>query len=107
MLYFVGGSLSYIEKDLGAADIGSWLPVSNTLAITAVSPFVGYLQDLLGRRSITLVGSIIIMIGLVLIGTAHTFGQAVTGMALSGAGAGICELTSLAGYVSQYKLHLD
>ncbi|KAH7017109.1 major facilitator superfamily domain-containing protein [Ilyonectria destructans] len=96
-LYFVGGALSYIEADLGATANGVWLPVSNTLAITAVSPFVGYLQDLLGRREITLVGLVIIMVGLALIGTAHSFGQAIAGMSLSGAGAGICELTALAG----------
>jgi MFS family permease len=59
----------------------------------------GYLQDLVGRRTITLVGSIIIMIGVVLIGSAQNFAQAVTGMALSGAGAAVCELTALAGYV--------
>jgi len=97
MLYFVGGCLSYIAADLNMATNSSWLPVSNTLAITAVAPFVGYLQDLLGRREITLVGSVIIMVGLVLIGTAQNAGQAITGMALSGSGAGICELTALAG----------
>jgi MFS family permease len=98
MLYFVGGCLSFIEADLGAQKVGSWLPVSNTLAITAVAPFVGYLQDLLGRRNITLAGSVVIMVGISLIGSAHSFGQAVTGMTLSGAGAGVCELTALAGY---------
>lgn len=97
MLYFVGGCLSIMEADLGAEKVGSWLPVSNTLAITAVAPFVGYLQDLLGRRNITLAGSIVIMVGIALIGSAHSFGQAVTGMTLSGAGAGVCELTALAG----------
>lgn len=96
-LYFVGGALSYIEADLGATANGVWLPVSNTLAITAVSPFVGYLQDLLGRREITLMGLVVIMVGLALVGTAHSFGQAIAGMSLSGAGAGICELTALAG----------
>ena len=65
--------------------------------ITAVAPFVGYLQDLIGRREITLVGSVIIMVGIVLVGTAHSFGQGVAGMALGGAGAAICELTALAG----------
>lgn len=65
--------------------------------MTAVAPFVGYLQDLCGRRTITLIGSVVIMVGVALIGSAHGFGQAVTGMALSGAGAAVCELTSLAG----------
>lgn len=97
MLYFVGGCLSYIQAELGAEKNGSWLPVSNTLAITAVAPFTGYLQDLLGRRNITLFGSILIMVGISLIGGARNFGMGVAGMTLSGAGAGICELTALAG----------
>jgi MFS family permease len=97
MLYFVGGCLSYIQNELGAERNGSWLPVSNTLAITAVAPFTGYLQDLLGRRNITLVGSIMIMVGISLIGGARNFEMGVAGMTLSGAGAGICELTALAG----------
>jgi MFS family permease len=37
------------------------------------------------------------MVGIALIGGARNFGMGVTGMALSGAGAGICELTALAG----------
>ena len=86
-----------MQEELDASSKSSWLPVSNTLAIAAVAPFMGYLQDLLGRRNITLFGSVVIMVGIALIGSAHSFGQAITGMALSGAGAGICELTALAG----------
>lgn len=84
-----------------AADLGGvasvWLPVSNTLAVAAVAPFSGYLQDLVGRRNITLIGSVAIMLGCIIAGTAHTFGQGVTGLALAGAGAGIGELTALSG----------
>ncbi|KAL1894032.1 hypothetical protein Sste5346_006174 [Sporothrix stenoceras] len=97
MLYFTGAALSYIEEDLGAANTGTWLPVSNTLAIAAVAPFVGYLQDLLGRRYITLIGSVVIIVGLAITGSAKTFGAGVAGMALCGAGAAVCELTALAG----------
>jgi hypothetical protein len=39
-------------------------------------------------------------VGCVVVGTAHSFGPAVAGMAIAGAGAGIGELTGLAGYVS-------
>lgn len=67
-----------------------------------MTPFVGYLQDLFGRREITLIGSIIIMVGVVLVGTAHGFAQGVSGMALAGIGAGICELTALAGYITTH-----
>lgn len=97
VLYMVGGSLSYVEAALGASGKGGWLTVSNTLAITAVAPFTGYLQDLVGRREITLFGSVIICLGIALVASAHAFGQAVAGMAIAGAGAGICELTALAG----------
>lgn len=97
MLYFVGGALTYIEKDLNATENGAWLPVSNTLAIAGVAPFVGYLQDLFGRRTITLIGEVVIMCGLVILATSHQFGQGVAGMALCGAGAAVCELTALAG----------
>lgn len=97
LLYFLGSGLSYITADLNAVSVGSWLPVSNTLAITAVVPFAGYLQDLLGRRNITLFGLVVVMIGIAVFGSAPHFGQAVAGTALTGAGAGICELTSLAG----------
>jgi predicted MFS family arabinose efflux permease len=44
-----------------------------------------------------LIGAVVIMVGIVLVGTAKGFGQGVAGMALSGAGAAVCELTALAG----------
>jgi hypothetical protein len=41
----------------------------------------------------------LLCLGCVVVGTAHHFGQAVAGMAIAGAGAGIGELTGLAGLV--------
>lgn len=84
-------------KDLGSPVGAGWLPTANTLAIAAVCPFVGYLQDLFGKRYISIFGALLLCIGCALVGTAHHFGQAVIGMALAGAGAGIGELTGLAG----------
>lgn len=98
-LYFTGGALSYIVADLGGANAEVWLPVSNTLVLASICPFIGYLQDLFGRRYITLGGSILIMVGIALVGSAHHFGQAVVGMCLAGGGAAVGELTALAGYV--------
>ena len=73
--------------------------MSNILALAAVAPFVGYLQDLLGRRNIAITGSLFLILGNIITGTAHSFGQVCAGMALAGAGAAIGELTALAGYV--------
>ncbi|EME40496.1 hypothetical protein DOTSEDRAFT_55697 [Dothistroma septosporum NZE10] len=96
-LYFTGGSLKFIAADLNAPDIIAWLPVSNTLAIAAVCPFVGYLQDLFGKRYIALFGAALLCVGCIVLGTAHHLGQGLAGMALAGAGAGVGELTGLAG----------
>lgn len=96
-LYFVGGALGYMAKDMGGAGTISWLPVSNTLAIAAVAPFCGYLQDIFGRRNITLAGCLMILVGIVVIATGHSFAAGVAGMSVAGAGAAICELTALAG----------
>jgi hypothetical protein len=49
------------------------------------------MQDLVGRRYIALLGCLLLVAGVVIFGTAHEFGQAVTGMAISGMGAGIGE----------------
>jgi MFS family permease len=75
----------------------AWVPVSNTLALAAVAPFCGYMQDIFGKRNITLGGAAAIMIGIVLLATSHTFGQSVAAMSLAGAGAAIGELSALAG----------
>lgn len=87
-LYFLGGM---------ALTATSWMPVANTLALASVAPFSGYLGDLFGRRNITMIGAGAIRVGIVIVATAHSFAQVVGGMALSGAGAGIGELTALSG----------
>ncbi|KAK5114166.1 hypothetical protein LTR62_002736 [Meristemomyces frigidus] len=96
-LYFAGATLSFIAKDIGAASAIGWLPVANTLAIAAICPFVGYMQDLFGKRYIALLGALLLCTGVAVLGTAHGLPQALAGMAMSGAGAGIGELTGLAG----------
>ena len=93
--------MAFIVADLKAPNTAVWLPVANTLAIASIAPYTGYLQDLFGKRYIALFGSLLICIGILVLGTAHDFGQGVVGMALAGAGAGIGELTGLAGYIYQ------
>ncbi|KAK3072083.1 hypothetical protein LTR53_007471 [Teratosphaeriaceae sp. CCFEE 6253] len=88
-LYFAGATLSFIAKDIDAAGLIGWLPVANTLTIASVCPFVGYLQDLFGKRYIAIFGALLLCVG--------CLGQALVGMGMSGAGAGIGELTGLAG----------
>ncbi|EME44833.1 hypothetical protein DOTSEDRAFT_22951, partial [Dothistroma septosporum NZE10] len=99
-LYFIGGSLSYVVADLGSPSVSSWLTVSYTLAIGAIAPFCGYLADILGQRNVVLVGELLVIVGLIIVGTAHSFSQACAGMGIIGGGAAITELTALAGISS-------
>jgi MFS family permease len=91
-LYFVGGSLGFIAADIGGTKVSAWLPVAYALALASVAPFCGYLQDLMGRRNITLFGGLVLMVGIIVVGTAKTFGSGVVGMALAGAGAAVVSL---------------
>ncbi|OAL29919.1 hypothetical protein AYO22_01825 [Fonsecaea multimorphosa] len=96
-LYFVGAVLSYVAADIGGVKASSWLSVAYALPLAAVAPFCGYLQDLLGRRNITLAGGVAIMMGCVIVATAHHFREGIVGMGFAGAGAAIGELSALAG----------
>ena len=96
-LYFVAGSLSFITKSVGGSAISSWSVTSYSLAFASIAPFSGYLQDVFGRRYISLTGSATLILGLILIGTTHTMTQVIVGMTISGVGAAIGELTALAG----------
>lgn len=89
--------MSFIVADIGGASTIAWVPTAYLIALSAVSPFVGYLEDLFGRRIISICGVVLLCLGCVLMGKAHTFGQAVASMSISGAGAAIGELTALAG----------
>lgn len=59
-------------------------------------PFVGALSDLLGRRYVALMGAAFLVLGNIVCSTAKTMNTFICGMALSGVGAGINELTALA-----------
>ncbi|KIY02373.1 uncharacterized protein Z520_02511 [Fonsecaea multimorphosa CBS 102226] len=96
-LYFLGGTLTYISADLGGTKASAWLPVAYSLALGAVTPFCGYLQDLLGRRYVTLTGGTILLIGCIVMATAQNFRSGVVAMCFAGAGASIGELTAVAG----------
>lgn len=98
-LFFVGGTLSFIAADVGGTIIEAWLPISYSLVLAAVAPFCGYLQDLFGRRLITLLGGVVLCVGIIVVGTAQSPGAAIAGMAIAGGGAAVGELTALAGCV--------
>lgn len=46
--------------------------VGNLLALAAICPFVGSLSDLIGRRYVAISGSVLIIIGMIVVSTAHS-----------------------------------
>lgn len=94
-VYLFGAVVPYIYGDIGGVDRWVWLVLGNLLALAAICPFVGSLSDLMGRRYVALTGAMLIIIGVTVSSTAHNMNIFIAGMTLSGAGAGINELTAL------------
>jgi MFS family permease len=95
-LFLFGGIPPYIYQDLGGVDHWTWFGIGNLLALAATCPFVGALSDLIGRRYVALLGAGFLILGMIVVSTAHTMNTFICGMVLSGIGAGINELTALA-----------
>lgn len=103
ILYFTSSALTSISQSLGTT-VGNWMLTANTLAVAAICPFVGYITDLMGRRSIALLGTLLLLIACTLQATAHSLAQAIAAQAIGGMGAGMAELVALAGSVHMLLL---
>lgn len=95
-LYLYGGVIPIIVSDIGGVDRFVWIILGFFIPLAAITPFVGQLSDILGRRHLSLGGAVLIIVGSVVCATADIMNVFIAGMALSGVGAGIVELTALA-----------
>ncbi|KAH6970586.1 fungal trichothecene efflux pump-domain-containing protein [Ilyonectria sp. MPI-CAGE-AT-0026] len=95
--YLWGAIPPIIYGDIGGTDRWVWFITANLICLAAICPFVGALSDILGRRYVVIMGSLFIIVGQIVCTTAHTMNVFICGMALSGVGAGINELTAIAG----------
>ncbi|KAJ6087921.1 hypothetical protein N7467_006835 [Penicillium canescens] len=95
-VYLFGGIPPYIYGDIGGADRWIWFVLANLLSLAGVCPFVGSLSDLIGRRTVAIIGASLIVIGMIVCSTVHSMNYFIAGMAIAGAGAGVNELTALA-----------
>jgi MFS family permease len=106
-LYLIGGSIgipylnvfnaAYITADIGGQSSSAWIAIAYTLSLAAISPFAGAVSDLMGRRYASLLGALLVVVGMIIVGTAHRINVAIGGMAISGIGAGLAELIGTAG----------
>ncbi|KAK4242005.1 major facilitator superfamily domain-containing protein [Achaetomium macrosporum] len=96
-LYLLASAPVYIYRDLGGVGYWVWFVTANLLATAAISPFVGALSDLMGRRYVAIIGSATIIVGQIICGAAQGMDVFIAGMVITGVGTGINELTALAG----------
>jgi MFS family permease len=89
--------VGYTVADIGGMSSQAWLAIANTLALAATAPFAGAISDLIGRRYVALLGAGLVVIGMIVVGTAHRMDVAIGGMSIAGAGAGLGELIGAAG----------
>lgn len=88
---------AYIVADIGGAQSEAWLGTASTVATAAIAPFAGAISDLIGRRYVALLGSALIIIGMIVVGTAQRMDVAIGGTAIVGVGGGLAELVGFAG----------
>ncbi|PPJ55349.1 hypothetical protein CBER1_10071 [Cercospora berteroae] len=97
-LYLYGSVLPDIYAEIGGAD-GKylWMVIGYLIPNSALCPFVGALSDLFGRRWVAAFGQVCLLIGPIVVSTAHDMNVAIGGMVICGLGAGFNELIALAG----------
>lgn len=84
----VSPAMPRIVAELGGIDHYAWIATAAMLVSAVVTPVVGKLSDLYGRRGFYLAGIIIFMIGSVISGSAQEFWVLVLGRAVQGMGMG-------------------
>jgi len=84
----VGTAMPRIVAELGGMDHYSWVATAAMLASAIVTPIVGKLSDLYGRRSFYLGGLVVFMMGSIVSGLSVNFGMLIAGRTIQGFGMG-------------------
>ena len=87
---------SDIATNFGDVTASNWFIASWIISITISFMLAGANTDMLGRRWFLIAGQFICTIGHIVVGTAHSNPQVITGMAISGLGAALCQMAAFA-----------
>jgi MFS family permease len=74
-VYLLGGIPPLIYSDIGGLDRWVWFVLANLLSLAAVCPFVGSLSDIIGRKYVAVLGSSLLVIAMIICGTANNMNQ--------------------------------
>src|ERR1700753_4069926 len=75
LAYLLGGIAPLIYSEIGGFDRWIWFVLAYLLSLASICPFVGSLSDLIGRRYVALLGSCLLIIAMIITGTAHNMNQ--------------------------------
>ncbi|KAF2815944.1 trichothecene efflux pump [Mytilinidion resinicola] len=78
-----------INRDIGPNPNYTWVAITPTLGAAVVSPLVGRMSDIFGRRNFLLVGNLLGLIGCAIAATAHNINVIIGGSVLIGIGSGL------------------
>ncbi|KAI9686287.1 MAG: hypothetical protein M1822_003943 [Bathelium mastoideum] len=95
-LYLFGGIIPNIEETIGGADRYVWIALGNLIPLATVTPFVGPISDVFGRRNIAMFATLCGIVGSIVCATTYNMNMFIGGQTVIGVGAGIGELTALA-----------
>lgn len=84
----VGPAMPRIIAELGGMSHYSWVATTALLSSALVTPIVGKLSDMYGRRAFYIGGLVVFMVGTAVSGAAQSFGWLIVGRAITGAGMG-------------------
>jgi EmrB/QacA subfamily drug resistance transporter len=90
----VAPALSTIGKDLGASTSAtSWVLTAYLLSASVLTPILGRLGDMIGKRKVLIVVLVILLVGAVLAALAPNLGTLIVGRALQGAAGAVMPLS--------------
>lgn len=95
-LYLFGGVVPIIEEDLGGGPKYVWILLAYLIPLASITPFVGPISDLMGRRNVSMLACFFLVLGNIICATASNMNNFIGGQTFNGVGAGIAELISLA-----------
>ncbi|KAJ5818397.1 fungal trichothecene efflux pump [Penicillium riverlandense] len=97
--------VSTVANDLDAIDDLVWIFSSGLVSISAVAPFAGPIADLFGRKSVTIVGVLASMVGMILCAATTNGNGFIAGQAITGVGVSIQELMSISAVAELVPTH--
>lgn len=87
-LSIVSTALPSIAEDLKAGELYVWVANAYVLASTSVQPIYGQASNIFGRRSLTILSTVLFMAGSTLAGVAKNVGMMIAGRTIQGVGGG-------------------